>query len=178
MSAGICCMKNNNFETNLSKIEQLAAVREEENYRFRRFLKNKNGAMIDAIALCLHDEITKVIDCKICANCCIQLKPRLEKVDIDRLARMEDMDSQEYMAKYCEVFEFGAIYLKTKPCRYVDNKKCSVYEHRPEECRLFPYTDKENFNARLFSMIEYYEICPIVFNVMEKLKIEMRFLRK
>ncbi|MDR1115163.1 MAG: YkgJ family cysteine cluster protein [Tannerella sp.] len=26
--------------------------------------------------------------------------------------------------------------------RYLDGKKCSLYENRPEQCRTFPNTDK------------------------------------
>ena len=170
-------MKNHPFETNLLNIKNLASVREDENYRFRIFLKNKDSEKVDRIVHRLHDEIIERIDCKLCANCCIQFKPRLNRDDLETLSRMEGITTEVYMTKYCEAFEFGAIYLKTIPCRYVSETKCSVYENRPAECRLFPYTRKDDFTSRLYSMIEYYEICPIVFNLMESLKDELKFSR-
>jgi len=69
------------LETNLSKIKQKAAEREDENFRFRAFLKSKDSDKVDEIVHQLHKEITQQIDCKLCGNCCIQLKPRLNEKD-------------------------------------------------------------------------------------------------
>jgi len=164
------------FETNLSKIKQKAAEREDENFRFRAFLKDKDIKKIDEIVHQLHKDITKQIDCTLCGNCCIQLKPRLDEKDIAVLALLENIFSEKYMEEYCEK-DFGDIYLENIPCRYVEGKKCSIYENRPMQCRKFPYTDEEGFISRSLGMIGFYEICPIVFNLMERLKWEMRFRR-
>jgi len=164
------------LETNLSKIKQKAAEREDENYRFRTFLKGKDSDKVDEIVHHLHKEITQQIDCKLCGNCCIQLKPRLNEKDITVLAQLEKISFEKYMEDYCEK-DFGDIYLKNIPCRYIDEKKCSIYENRPTQCRKFPYTDKEGFTSRSLGMIGFYEICPIVYNLMERLKAEMRFRR-
>ncbi|MDR0866741.1 MAG: YkgJ family cysteine cluster protein [Candidatus Symbiothrix sp.] len=66
---------------------------------------------------------------------------------------------------------------KDIPCRYLNGKICSIYEERPNECRSYPNTHKSGFISRTWGMIENYEICPIVFNVMEGLKYELRFRR-
>jgi len=164
------------LETNLSKIKQRAAERENENFRFRAFLKGKDSDKVDKIVHQLHKEITQQIDCNLCGNCCIQLKPRLNEKDIAILAPLENISSEKYMEEYC-VKDFGDIYLENIPCRYVEGKQCSIYENRPAQCRKFPYTDEEGFTSRLFGMIGFYEICPIVYNLMERLKVEMRFRR-
>ena len=165
------------LETDLIKIKQLAAEREDENYCFRAFLKEKDGKKVDSIVHRLHEKYVSLIDCTTCGNCCHCLKPRVEEEDIEILARLENISIEDYMASNCEE-DFGDIYLKNKPCRYVDRKKCNIYENRPTQCRHFPYTDKEEFISRLWGMIGFYEICPIVFNLMEELKDRYRFYRK
>jgi len=164
------------LETNLSKIKQKAAEREDENFRFRAFLKSKDSDKVDKIVHQLHKDIAQQIDCKLCGNCCIQLKPRLNEKDITTLAQLENVSSEKYMEDYCEN-DFGDIYLKNIPCRYNNEKKCSIYENRPTQCGKFPYTDEEGFTSRSLGMIGFYEICPIVYNLMERMKVEIRFRR-
>jgi len=170
-------MKNHYVETDLLKIKHLSSVREDENYRFRKFLKDKENEKIDRIVRRLHDELIRQIDCTLCGNCCCQLKPELYRDDIAVLARLENTTPENYQDCYCEEADFGEFFLKTIPCRYLVDKKCCIYENRPEECRSFPYTGKENFISRLWSMIDLYGICPIVFNLMERLKGKLRFRR-
>ena len=163
------------IEKNLLKIKHFAAIREDENYRFRAFLKEKDGKIIDRIVQRLHLEITQQIDCTLCGNCCCVLKPRLHPEDIIVLARLENMTPKSYQDNYCEKTAFDEIFLKTKPCRYLEEKRCSIFKNRPEECKSYPNTQKEKFTSRLLGMINAYEVCPIVFNLMEQLKDETRF---
>ena len=161
--------------TELTKIKQLAAIRENENIRFRTFLKGKDGVKIDKIVHRLHKEIAPQIDCTLCANCCCQLKPELHEKDITVLSQIEKITPKDYIDRYCEKDDFNDISFKTIPCRYLEGKKCGIYESRPLECRRFPYTDEDRFISRLFGMLSFYEFCPIVFNLMERLKEELRF---
>jgi Fe-S-cluster containining protein len=170
-------MTNYKLETDLLKINHLASIRADENYRFRRFLKGKESDKIDRIVHRLHDEISGKIDCTLCGNCCNLLNPTLEKEEIEVLARLENITPESYLEKYCVEVEDSEISFAEKPCRYLESKKCSIYEHRPEQCRLFPYTREKEFIFRLFLMIENYEICPIVFNIIERLKNELMFRR-
>ena len=165
------------LETDLSKIKRLATIREDENFRFRTFLKGKESAKIDSIVHRLHKEITAQIDCTLCGNCCCQLRTEVYEKDVEALAQIEKITPQNYIDFYCEKDEFGDVFLKTMPCRYLEGKKCSIYESRPKACRGFPYTDKKGFISRLLGMLNFYEFCPIVFNLMERLKGELRFRR-
>jgi len=110
------------LETNLLKIKHLASIRENENFRFRVFLKGKDGDRIDRIVHRLHKEITGQIDCTLCGNCCIELQPELHQEDIEVLADLENITSEQYKVDYCEVDEFNDIYIKSKPCRYLERK--------------------------------------------------------
>ena len=170
-------MKNHHIETDLSKINHLASIREDENFRFRAFLKSKDSDKVDTIVHRLHEEITKQIDCTLCGNCCCNLKLRLYKEDIVTLSRLENVTSESYEQKHCETDAFKEIFFKTIPCRYLEKTKCRIYESRPKQCREFPYTNKKGFTSRSLGMIDFYEICPIVFNLMEQMKDEMRFRR-
>jgi Fe-S-cluster containining protein len=66
-------------------------------------------------------------------------------------------------------------YLKDSPCKYLVDKVCMIYVDRPEDCKSYPHTHKRNFISRTLGMIENYGICPIVYNVYENLKVELRF---
>ena len=166
------------IETDLLKIKYFATVRENENIRFRAFLKSKSSTEVDNIVHRLHKEIAAQIDCTLCGNCCCQLKPELHEKDIIILSQIEKITPENYIDNYCEKDDFdNDIYLKTIPCRYLEGKKCSIYDSHPEECRRFPYTCEDGFISRLFEMLNFYEFCPIVFNLMEKLKGELEFRR-
>ena len=133
------------IETDLLKIKRLAAIRENENLSFRAFLKGKDNVKVDKIVHRLHKNIVAQIDCTLCANCCSKLKPELHEDDIAVLSQMEKTTPEEYIAVYCEKDDFNDISFKTKPCRYLEGKKCAIYENRPKECRHFPHTDKDGF---------------------------------
>jgi hypothetical protein len=119
-------MKNNDIETDLIKIKHLASIKENENMRFRTFLKGQNDLEIDTIVHQLHEELIKYIDCTQCGNCCRDLELTLHSEDITVLAQMENSDSESYIANYCEKNTWGDISLKT-PCRYLDGVKCNIY---------------------------------------------------
>ena len=65
-------------------------------------------------------------------------------------------------------------YAKGFECKNLDCNKCTIYQERPEECRQYPYLHRDNFINRSSEIIQNYEICPIVFNVVEQLKVELR----
>ena len=69
----------------------------------------------------------------------------------------------------------GSWFLKATPCRYLDGKECTIYDIRPKECREYPYTHRRKFVTRTLGMISNYAVCPIVFNVLENLKAELKF---
>jgi Fe-S-cluster containining protein len=160
-------VRNHEIETDLAEIEALASDREDENFRFRTFLKGKDSEKTDRIVHRLHKEYSEKIDCTLCGNCCRTLKTGLSVDDIETLAQLENITPEDYKSKYCE-----QDVLQSLPCRYLAENKCSIYENRPEECRSFPHTHKENFTSRSLSMLSFYEVCPIVFNLMEQLKNE------
>jgi hypothetical protein len=166
----------NQLELNLEKISRLSKSKADENYRFRSFLKMQDSDKIDRIVHRLHREISEQIDCTLCGNCCNELSPLLSDAEIDRLVRIDSISKEEFIQKFVESDPVeGDNFLKGNPCKYLCEKKCTIYSDRPEDCKSYPHTHKKGFNTRTLGMIGNYGICPIVFNIFERLKVEMYF---
>ncbi len=159
----------------LKKIKQLGKKRESENFKFRSFLKGHDSEKIDRIVHELNKYYSSKFDCTECGNCCIALQALINNHDLEKLTAGLEISDSELKKKYTEVDEDGNLYFKHKPCRFLRDKKCEIYNFRPEDCKSYPHLDKENFIGRLFGVIDNYSICPIVFNVYEDLKIKLKF---
>ena len=104
------------------------------------------------------------------------LRPCVTDSEIDYLAQIDKIPKNYYELNFVEKDNFDDIkYLKNTPCKYLKDKECTIYENRPFDCKSYPHTHKKNFTSRSLSMIENYEICPIVFNVYERLKDELNY---
>lgn len=159
----------------MNKIELLGKQNEEENFRFRRFLKNQDPEEVDKVVHQLHNRITNQIDCTECGNCCNSLRPGVTNQEIERLAGMDGMKPRDFEDEFVEEDSGQDKCLKDTPCKYLKDKKCTIYSQRPNACKSYPHTHKPKFTSRTFVMIQNYGICPIVFNLMEELKRELRF---
>lgn len=103
----------------------------------------------------------------------------LDGEDANRLSAHLDMGSKVFAETYLETSQEEQVQIFNKiPCHFLKENKCTVYEARPCDCRDFPHLHKKNFTSRLFSIISYYAICPIVYNVMEELKQRTHFTKK
>jgi len=152
------------LETNLKNIEQIALQKKESHISFRAFLEGQDSEKIDEIVQRLDIVITPQIDCTECGNCCLNLRP---VASYESLIRFVEPDKIEEV-KYAMSIE----------CKHLLEKKCTIYLDRPEECRAFPYLDRDEFTSRIVGVLQNYEICPIVFNVVESLKIELGWNNK
>ncbi|MFW5793761.1 MAG: YkgJ family cysteine cluster protein [Bacteroidota bacterium] len=167
------------MELDIETIALLAKQNEDENINFRSFLKGKDSDVIDKIVQRLNKEITSQIDCQECGNCCNILKPCVTESEIKKLSQIKGITQAEFISKYVEMDSFDNVkYLKDAPCIFLNEKSCSIYNDRPKDCKSYPHTQKSNFNSRTISMIHNYEVCPIVFNLFEKLKIELNYKSK
>ncbi len=164
------------LETNLKTIARLAKRRENQNYKFRAFLKMQDDNKVDPIVHRLHREITEAIDCTKCGNCCKTLHPSVTKEEISRLAKALEISDETFGKRHLKTDNIDhEKFMSDSPCIFLDSKRCSIYPDRPEVCREYPFTGEPEFTSRTFNMIFYYEICPIVFNLMEQLKVELGF---
>lgn len=159
--------------TDISIIEELANKREEENWKFRMFLKGADfsGSRLDTTVHKLFHRISEQIDCRECANCCKICGPVLKGSDIQRLAKHLNMKPSEFQQKYllAEEEEDGYCF-REMPCPFLHENLCSVYDQRPADCRSYPHLQKNEFVFRLSQAVSNCSVCPIVFNVYEELK--------
>jgi len=166
----------NTIEKDIEKIKQFAIIYEKQNYRFRKFLKEIDNNDLDTIVYKLNLEIESRIDCTQCGNCCIYLRPSLNEEEIDTLSGIDNLPRNVFIDNYTEEDGYdNKLFLKDMPCKYLQDKKCTIVNDRPSDCKSFPHIHKPNFNSRTFNMLDYYGICPIVFIVFERLKSEFRF---
>jgi len=165
------------METNLRSIEELSRQREDENWKFRCFLKSSDlpAARIDSLVQRLYPESVAEIDCTGCANCCRVMQPALTAADIKRLAAHLGMTVPQFRADYIKTDDEDrtGIVFNAMPCPFLRDNCCLVYDHRPRACRSYPHLHKKDFVCRLTQAYENCGVCPIVFNVYEGLKREL-----
>jgi uncharacterized protein len=163
------------LQTNLTIIATLAEEKEDENYEFRSFLKMQDEDEVDAVVHQLNNEITPNIDCTTCGNCCKTLMISITPPERPFFSQHFNLSQEDANEQYLTQSADGDTIMNTMPCIFLADKKCTVYEQRFTDCREFPHLHKPGFTSRLFGMVMYYGICPIVFNVMEALKTRMGF---
>jgi uncharacterized protein len=163
-----------NIITDISIIEDLAIKKQEENWRFRSYLKGADiaGSRIDTTVHMLARWISKQIDCGKCANCCKSCSPILQMPDIQRMAKHFNMEPESFQQRYLEnEGEENGYSFRERPCPFLQENRCTIYRQRPNDCRSYPHLQKTDFVFRLSQAVSNYSVCPIVFNVYEELKV-------
>lgn len=164
------------LEIDIDRIFQISKIKESDNIRFRSFLKGQDDDKVDKIVHGINKEVVDQTDCTKCGNCCKILRPSVTEHEISILAKIDMVSRKDYIDRYTNKEDIDdSICLKDSPCKYLKDQKCSIYDSRPKDCRSFPHIDENCFNSRTLGVIENYAICPIVFNVLERLKVEFKF---
>jgi uncharacterized protein len=157
-------------------LRQMAEAEADGNFKFRDFLKHRTSLSseeVDNLVFEIAERVWKKTDCTACANCCREVSPTLSESDVERLAGHLGMSRSEFAWKYlkpAESTDDNPWIMRERPCPFLKDNRCSVYEHRPTNCRDYPYLDKPDFTARTLSMIGRLSECPVVFEVWEELK--------
>tara|TARA_B100000809_G_scaffold164322_1_gene161675 strand:- start:62 stop:532 length:471 start_codon:yes stop_codon:yes gene_type:complete len=152
------------LEVNLKTIAETAVNKEVDNRSFANYLKEQNVEKIDEIAQRLAKDFTDKIDCVACGSCCNNLRPIATTEELRKFVVEEKIEEYRYLERFsCKNLDSN------------DSKKCTVYLDRPQECRDFPYMDRDNFAKRTIGILQNYKICPIVFNTYESLKDELNW---
>ena len=151
--------------------------------RNKRFLREwikellkEDPDLIDKLVHDLNKHFISVIDCTLCGNCCTRLRPVVSENDIDKLLKVKQATRSDFKMKYIETDQDGDMLLKSLPCAFHKDKKCTIYSSRPEECEAYPNLHKSEITERISGIIDNCPICPIVYNLIEKLKREVGFI--
>lgn len=124
----------------------------------------------------LNSKIESEVDCTSCGACCNGLMINVTEQETLRVSESLNMSQATFKEKYIEESMGGQLIMNTIPCHFLNDKKCTIYSDRFAECRNFPNLHKPHFNSRLFATLIHYSICPIIYNVVEQLKIETGFV--
>jgi len=164
------------METDIKKIENIAKLKEKENWAFRSFLKGYDLTVeeLDSIVNELNTAVSAEIDCTRCANCCKKVSPVFHEKDIQNLYKHIGISERDFQKQFLKKDLDGDLVLKACFCPFLKDNLCTHYAHRPQNCESYPHLHKKDFVFRLIGVLENYEICPIVFNVYELLKAKFR----
>jgi uncharacterized protein len=107
-----------------------------------------------------HDGVR--FSCKGSGKCCVSRGGYgfvyLTLADRRRLAAAHGLTTQAFTRQHCDKTD-GYFHLKESgvDCRFLVNKRCTVYEARPDQCRTWPFWP-ENMSPRAWTAIA--EECP------------------
>lgn len=147
----------------------------DENDAFQDYLKQQDAALLDSVVYPLQAEITAQIDCTTCGNCCKTLMINVSGEELKRLSGVVNEDEETVKARYLEQGIGDQYIMNRMPCHFLADDKCSIYADRFAGCRAFPHLDLPGFKDRLFTVFMHYGRCPIVYNVLEQLKLQTNF---
>ena len=156
---------------NLSNHQQQSKLKRKENIQLFKRLKNVKSKVLDTLIHPLHKRVFEKTNCLECANCCKTTSPRFTDKDIIRISKYLRVKPSEFTQNYLQIDEDRDYVLKSVPCTFlsIDNN-CSIYEVRPKACKEFPHTDRIRQHQLLNLTKKNIEVCPAVFNIIEKLK--------
>ncbi len=161
--------------TDLVYLKTFAQSKEQENDRFKDFVRQINGDEVDDLVKELDAMVSPTINCTSCGNCCKSLMVCLNESEADALAEHLNQSREKFDATYLEKGSNGMMIMNQMPCHFLSDNKCTIYEYRFEGCKEFPALHLPNFTKRLFTTFMHYDRCPIIFNVVEQMKDRVHF---
>ena len=103
-------------------------------------------------------------ECQLSGNCCTSRGEYgyvyLTRKDRKNLAEFFKMTTREFTTKYCARTDgfYHLVENGSPECIYLSEKKCTVYDARPTQCRTWPFWP-ENMSAKKWSG-DIQSLCP------------------
>ncbi len=163
------------------KIGVEAKKKEDENYRFRSYLKgHADEEELDKQFLRLHRELFADYDCSKCRNCCKMYNGSIPEEDVEKDAEYLEITVEQFIDFFLEKEECGLGYhTKHKPCDFLqEDGSCKLGDCKPDSCKKYPYTDQPERLFSLLGMLDIITICPVAFEIFERLKKEYGFRKR
>ena len=162
-----------------SKIKNAFKRIEAENYAFRTYLKyHADENELDEQFYKLHKELFASYDCSKCRNCCKEYSASFEEDDLGRISDFLKMTKNDFIKTYVNE-EHGDYQLNVKPCCFLkEDGGCAIETCKPNSCRDYPYTNKPERLFSLLGIVQSTSVCPVVFEMLERLKDEYKLKRR
>jgi len=166
-------------KSGLSELFISAKKSEVENKKFFSRLKKKNPKYLDTTVINIHEEVFQNINCLECANCCKNISPIITDKDIERISRFLKLRPAVLTEKYLHIDEDGDYVFNNTPCPFLnEDNYCKIYDVRPKACSEYPHTSQPGFIKRFDLTIKNSLYCPAVYEIIERIKIEMESILK
>lgn len=116
------------------------------------------------------EEVFEEIDCLECGNCCLNLGPRFNETDINRISKHFGMKAVPFKKQYLELDEDNDWVLSALPCPFLDQDtlECEIYDIRPRACGEYPHTGYKNFKGHIGVTKKNLDICPALGPILKK----------
>lgn len=160
------------------KVKLQAQKKERENLEFRTFLKcNAEEKELDERFARLHEELFANYDCNRCRNCCKMYYGSIPKKDVERDSSYLEIAPAEFVEQYLAGKDSEGNYqTKHKPSDFLQSDgRCKLGDCKPENCKNYPYTNQPERLQSLYSVLDAVSVCPVAFEIYERLKIEYGF---
>lgn len=166
--------------TDLVQIQRTSIAKEDENRAFCSFVKLElelSDRRLNAVVSETTAQVWKHVDCRTCANCCRMQRPVFTRIEAQRIAAYLGLTLEEMRARYLTSdADTGRYITRALPCPFLDGTLCGIYAVRPAVCADYPHLHR-NLRSRLWQVIDNATVCPIVYNVLERLKTRLGFAR-
>jgi len=157
-----------------SRMKETARRYEDENIRFRTFLKNRaDPDELDRQFAKLHNELFSGYDCCACHNCCREYDVVFSDKAAERIAGFLNQGKEAFIHEYLRENEDKdeGEYKAKPPCPFLERDgKCRIQSCKPENCAGYPFTDQPERLWSLYSVMSAAEVCPVVFEIVQRLK--------
>ncbi len=169
------------FLNDLAQLPRAAAEKTAENQAFQMFVNLEvplSDRQLNAVVQDTTAQVWQQVDCQSCANCCRTRYPTFSRAEVQRIAAHLGTTLEALRERYfASDAETGKYTLQGLPCPFLEGNRCGIYAVRPAICADYPHLHR-NFRARLWQTIDNTDTCPIVYNVIERLKDTFHFPRE
>jgi Fe-S-cluster containining protein len=164
------------MEYNLPQLKILAKQAASANKKLLANLKKYKAKEIDDVFHHFHEIAFEKIDCLDCANCCKSISPIVTDNDINRIAKYLKIKPSQLTENHLHLDHENDWVFNNAPCPFLDSENyCSIYDVRPKACAEYPHTDRKKMEQLFDLTIKNTEVCPAVFQILEKIKEKYSF---
>lgn len=151
---------------------QAEAIRRKDDYEAFAYyveLDDRSDVALDALVDAIAEPIIAAIDCTKCANCCRSLDVFLTPNDAERLSPVSFISLDQVLDHQAGQAVGEWAKFTHQPCIFLNDKRCTIYDHRPDSCRMYPiFTPQFRWTVR--DILSGVGLCPIIYHVIEDLQ--------